>query len=273
MNIKMRNPSLLLTVALTFGGLAVQGHAVAAGKTTLSSADRSLAMWEVQNVMSRHAFYHAVGDNTKEVDDLWVDRRGPNAKTATFGSPGWVMNGIETVRAAYGEEHARNRQKALTALAAVDPSVKDVPENLGAGDEWAMHTNTTPVLEIAGDGKTAKGVWYSPGMGLFSRIEDGKAVVKGTFFWEKYAADFIKENGAWKIWHLQMAYDFTPSLDDKWLNTDTKAEVQAGEKIQELPPGFSKPKYSYPKYSPSRVPTIYPPLPVPYYTLKDTFSY
>lgn len=265
--------SLMLAVALTIGVVSVPGTAIAAGKPTVSKAERALAMWEVQNVMSRHAFYHAAGINRQEVDDLWVDRKGPNAKTATFASPGWVMNGIETIRGAYGDGHESSRAKALKALSEIDPGVKDVPENLGAGDEWAMHTNTTPVLEIAGDGKTAKGVWYSPGMGLFTRIEDGKAIVKGTFFWEKYGGDFIKEKGVWKIWHLQMAYDFTPALDEKWLNNEKKPEAQAGEKINELPPGFSKPKYSYPAFSPARPSIIYPPLPKPYYTFKDTFSY
>ncbi|TPD60787.1 nuclear transport factor 2 family protein [Emcibacter nanhaiensis] len=246
----------------------------AAERKTISAAERALAMLEVQNTMSKHAYYHAAGLNSEEIEALWVAKDGPNAKTATFASPMWVMNGLETVRRAYGEENQKNREKALKALSEVNPNIKNIPENLGAGHEWAMHTNTTPVIEVAGDGKTAKGIWYSPGMGLFTAIEDGKAVVKGTFFWEKYGADFIKENGVWKIWHLQMAYDFTPSIENgNWLDKKEDVMVQAGERMKDMPPGFTKPKYSYPTFSPERTSIIYPPIPDPYYTFSETFSY
>ncbi|MFT4089447.1 MAG: nuclear transport factor 2 family protein [Asticcacaulis sp.] len=258
-------------------------------RVEISEGERAYAALQVQNVMSKHAYYHAAGMNLEEVDALWVSRNGKYASTATFASPMWVMNGLEVVRGAYGEENQRNREKALKALSATDPSVKDIPANYGAGHEWAMHTNTTAIIEVAGDGKTAKGVWYSPGIGLFTRIEDGRARAGGTFFWEKYAGDFVKENGVWKIWHLQMAYDFVPSLPEDWTDPlslkpgetlPPKGErkpqetlVQAGERITELPPGFLKPKYSYPLFTPERPGIIYPQLPEPYYTFKETFSY
>ena len=82
----------------------------------------------------------------------------------------------------------------------------------GAGGEFAMHLSTTPVIEIAGDGKTAKGIWYSPGLGLSPKMNDSSVDVTGIFFWERYGGDFIKEKGVWKIWHLGMYYDFTPQL-------------------------------------------------------------
>lgn len=40
--------------------------------------------------------------------------------------------------------------------------VAETKDNLGAGTSM-FHTNSTPVIEIAGDGKTAKGIWYSVG--------------------------------------------------------------------------------------------------------------
>ncbi len=253
------------------------------GRPTITAAERALAMWEVQNVMSRHAYYHAAGLNIEEVDAIWVRRDGEFASSATFASPRWVMNGIETVRGAYGEENQRNRERALGALSRADPSVANSRENLGAGHEWAMHTNTTPIIEIAGDGRTAKGVWYSPGMGLFTQVDGRDVRVQGTFFWEKYGADFVLENGQWRIWHLQMAYDFTPGLPEEWTapltgdragtQRNQAPAVEAGERQQGLPPGFSEPGYSYPAFSPSRPSIIYPPLPEPYYTFSETFSY
>jgi len=246
----------------------------AKGRPLIGDAERAVAMWEVQKTMSKHEYYHAAGLNSEEIDALWVSPGGEYARTATFASPAWVMNGLETVKRAYGEQNQQNRVKALEALSKVDPDVKNVPENLGAGHEWVMHTSTTPVIEIAGDGKTAKGIWYSPGMGLMTVIENGKVDVHGTFFWEKYGGDFVKENGQWKIWHLQMAYDYTPSLDGKWTDFSPKKGMrEAGERAQQMPEGFTKPKYSYPAYSPERAAVIFPRIPEPYYTFSETFSY
>jgi SnoaL-like domain len=248
----------------------------------VADGERAYATIQVQNLMSKHEYYHAADMNKEEVDALWVDAKGANAATATFASPGWVMNGIATIRGAYGEENHKRKVEALEKISKIDTSVKNIPANLGAGHEWVMHTSTTPVIEVAGDGKTAKGIWYSPGMGLMPQIKDGKVVMGGTFFWEKYGGDFIKENGVWKIWHLQMAYDFTPQVgkDADWFDFSPKGPpVEAGEQKDNkmnapaMPSGFTKPKYSYPAYSPKRGSVIYPPLPEPYYTFSETFTY
>ena len=265
--------------------LALHNQALGEERINISPGEAAFAALQVQNTMSKHAYYHAAGMNLEEVDHLWVDRNGPNAKTATFASPVWVMYGLETVRNAYGKENQANREKALKAIQKVDPDIEFTEANLGAGHEWAMHTNTTPIIEVAGDGKTAKGVWYSPGVGLMAKVHEDDAEVGSVFFWEKYAGDFIKEDGKWKIWHLQMAYDFTPGFPKEFtraleiINGTLEAPEsegamrEAGERMAELPPGFRKPTYSYPAYSPTRPGLIYPRLPEPYYTFSETFSY
>lgn len=287
MKLKKYFSALAVAGAITTGAvcLPVASPALAAERSTISQGEAAYAALQVQNTMSRHAYFHAAGMNLEEVDSLWVDRKGSNAASATFASPMWVMAGIETIRNAYGKENQANREKSLKAIQKVDPSITFTEANLGAGHEWAMHTNTTPIIEVAGDGKTAKGVWYSPGMGLMASVSNDDAEVGSVFFWEKYAGDFIKENGKWKIWHLQMAYDFTPGLPKEFTKAldiingslaapkDSNPMREAGERMAELPPGFLKPAYSYPAYSPTRPGLIYPRLPEPYYTFSETFSY
>jgi hypothetical protein len=60
-----------------------------------------------------------------------------------------------------------------------------------------IHPMSTPVIEIAGDGKTAKGVWDSFGPDIASSDE------LGNWLYVKKAVDFVKEDGVWKIWHMQ----------------------------------------------------------------------
>jgi hypothetical protein len=57
------------------------------------------------------------------------------------------------------------------------------------------HTLTILVVEIAEDGLTAKGVWISPGHETFP-VGDK---LKDYWSWGRYAVDFRKEDGKWKI--------------------------------------------------------------------------
>jgi len=280
----------------------------AKNRPTISDAERALAMWQVQNTMSKHAYYHAAGLHLEELADIWVNENGSWASTATFASPNWIMKGVAAVKKYYGQANQDNKVKELENISKIYPEIKNEPANLGAGHEWAMHTLTTPIIEIAGDGKTAKAVWYSPGMGLSSRISGTNVTVGSTFFWEKYGADFVKEDGEWKIWHCQMFYDFTPSLPASMtanLGTGGGQAEQGGPSGgappggQGAPPGapegargarggdaieagermsagaadmVDNPK-KYKSYSPTRVPEIMPQFPEPYYTFSETFSY
>lgn len=250
---------------------------------------------QIQNLMSEHEYYHAAGMNLEEVDALWVSPTGPNAKTACFFSPGWVMQGVATIRKNYGEQHQLDKEKAFEELKQAYPELANLdPKTANIGGEFAMHTSTTPVIQVAGDGKTAKGIWYSPGIGLMPHVSGSSVTVGSIFFWEKYAGDFIKENGKWKIWHLGMYYDFTPAFPDSMtarMGKGTPPAQAAGpggpppnandnkEKGEKLTPeeiakgGMLPDPYQYPSWSPDRKSLIVPKFPEPYYTFSETFSY
>jgi len=261
-------------------------EAVAKGRKMISPGQRAADTIAIQNLMSRHEYMHAAGRNLEELDNYWVKADGKFASTATFGSPAWVMYGFDVIRNAYGKGSRGDAEKAQANLAKIDPSITTDPKFFGAGAEWVMHTSTTPVIEIAGDGQTAQGAWYSPGTGIMPVYEDGKIHLQAMMFWEKYGGDFVKEDGVWKIWHLQMAYDFVPGLPESMLDqlNGQLGELalghalkpvggEAGERADfALPPGFRKPLYSYPAYSPQRTAVIWPNLPRPYYTFADTYT-
>ena len=81
-----------------------------------------------------------------------------------------------------------------------------------------FHFVTTPMIEVAGDGQTAKGLWIVNGLesGLTAPEHAAKmpswmfepnVTVDGKKVWMhnvylKYGVDFIKQDGAWKIWHF-----------------------------------------------------------------------
>lgn len=73
------------------------------------------------------------------------------------------------------------------------------------------HTLTTPIIEVADDGQTAQGLWISPG----HETVGGKAY----WAWCKYAVDFKKIDGAWKIWHMKIHGTFFTPFDKDWVET------------------------------------------------------
>ncbi|MGC3981632.1 MAG: nuclear transport factor 2 family protein [Steroidobacteraceae bacterium] len=91
-----------------------------------------------------------------------------------------------------------------------------------------VHPMSTPVIEIAGDGKTAKGVWDSFGPDVASIDE------VGNWLYVKKAVDFIKEDGVWKIWHMQ-DYPVFNTPYDKSLTQSAKE----GYNTQRRPPPSS----------------------------------
>ncbi len=288
-----------MTIALAF----FAGSASAAdskGRKEISAGEKALAMLEVQNAFSKHAFYHQAGKHCEEIEDIWVAEDGPNAKTAVWTLSGNIMEGIAVIKDEYCSKHLADQKKALTELSKIVPSVKDIPENIGAGSEYVMHTQETPVIEVAGDGKTAKGLWYSIGQSVRGTVDaSGKTSVSTGWMWEKYGVDFIKEDGKWKIWHLINLMDQGPTESQ---GRDNIAQApggqggapggQAGPQGQNMAQGqggapggqggapggqgstqFKKKTPASFKWSPTAVPVIDPPFPEPYYTFSETFSY
>jgi hypothetical protein len=76
------------------------------------------------------------------------------------------------------------------------PEVKNIKENEGVGSE-IMHTPTTPIIEVAEGGKTARGVWI--GTGLVAMVDDKTGKPRCMWEWDRYGVDFIKEDDKWKF--------------------------------------------------------------------------
>ena len=230
---------------------------------------RALDIAEVQNVMSKHAYYHAVGYHLQELRDIWVREDGPFAATASFGQNHGYWVGIERIKQCYGELNERNRKKKLEIVSGLYPEIENVKENEGVGS-LIMHTLTTPIIEVAGDGKTAKGMWYSPGQ-VTEIGSDGKPLAM--WMWEKYGVDFVKEDGKWKLWHIHMYTDFAVPPGNSWIDPSTRSDFSFGDTVErppEMKPDIEK--VTYKEWSPTTVPQMIP-MPEPYYTFSETFSY
>ncbi|MBP2656739.1 MAG: hypothetical protein H6Q73_4308 [Firmicutes bacterium] len=243
--------------------------------TAEQMAQRALDYQEIQNVMSRHEYYHTLGQNKEELKAIWVTK-APYTETAKFTMNPGSMIGMKSIMYQYGEFHETSNKIELELLSKVRPDIANVPENLGIG-QLLLHNLTTGCIEVAGDGKTAKGMWYSPGAMANIDVVTGKP--HQVWMWERYAADFVKEDGQWKIWHLLICTDFGGDWPRKSEGEASGVFTSSNEaggpppQILAITPKLDVYADNYKEYSPTKVPQNIPRPPEPYYTFSETFSY
>lgn len=79
---------------------------------------------------------------------------------------------------------------------------------------YLMHFETTPMIEIAKDGKTAKAVWLGPGA---ETVVNKKGVPVPVWNFIKWVIDFYKEDGEWKFYHYCINMDLKSDYDKGWI--------------------------------------------------------
>ena len=220
---------------------------------------------EIKDLISRHAYYQSSDLRELELDTLWVQSR-ENQRTATLGSNWGFYVGMPEIKRYYVQNHRKHRQDQLKPYIAAGVLTECGDENLGFGC-WDMHTISSPLLQLAGDGKTARGLWYDCGQ-LTVGSPDGTA--DENFIFGLVAVDFIKENGKWKIWHMILENDHTVPVGELYSNIPVyrdqgsdPAEVEFGiPTIHEL---VHDSTYGWADH--------FPDIPEPYDTYTDENSY
>jgi hypothetical protein len=221
------------------------GKLQATNETLQREVERAKAVGEIQSVMSRYIFYHSVLDGDNE------------AELFAHHTPG------TRIAMGYGIYEGYAGVKRFFSL--------EKKGTLPAG-HMVHHILSTPIIIVAGDGKTAKGAWICPGEE--TRIgPDGKP--NSMFFWMKYGCDFVKEDGQWRIWHLNVYSLFSTSFEIMLMKPP-----EGGKMEMPKPPNWEEVMPDRPPienkwmYSPTAVyPDNEPWPPVPYETWDEAMSY
>ena len=230
-------------------------------KIIRSNEERIVRVWDIEQIkdlMSRRTIYETNGDREAELRDLWVSDPD-NAATASFGRNWGYYVGMDEIKKYYVDDYAAREADALSAI--------------GKGDEapgygrFLFHPLSTPLVYVAGDGKTAQGTWYSIGADCYPEA-DGTADCSWNC--QKICADFIKEPGGWKIWHVVFSQDFTvktghdtSELQSIYIRGTGRDEIDFGDPT--IPMLAHDPSYTWCDN--------YPPLNDPYETFTDEISY
>lgn len=232
-------------------------------------AQRAEARGAVENVFSTYMYLHNAFRD-EEIIDLWV-KPGTEGVHAQYSNVG-VYSTWESVT-----EYHRGRPAPAGKL--------------------LLHYTTTPVIEVAGDGETAKGLWVMTG--LESGLTDPEVAgnVPDFFFepgdvlgkkvwahwvWCEYGIDFVNQDGDWKIWHFRCFeiarathsrnwIEFA-SLDAASFDNDLMYFGEDGRPKFMPEPDSDATDLAH-RYHPTRAQELKPRPPVPYRTFTETFAY
>lgn len=231
------------------------------------SAQTARDIQEIQNIMSRHSFLDAQGKNREQVMEIFSTR--PDVQVIFHNTT--IYKGLDNIIHYYCDNWEKKfRPAMLERVVKMFPDISKTKDNEMVG-YMKMHTNCTPYIIVAGDGQTAKGTWESPG---FVTVVGDKQV-EAMWMWERFAVDFVKESGKWKIWHfcamIQMATPYEKSwavsaLERKEMKMDPNAEKEPAV------PVVINESYDPRKLCGPCTPT-FPKQPVPYDTFSETYSY
>jgi hypothetical protein len=145
----------------------------------------------IQAVMGRYETIHNALDINKSWE-LFADM--PDTYTQIAGGP--KIEGYENVVKSWQSQRSGS--------------------NPGSPDNGTMleHPLSSPIIVVAGDGQTAKATFVSLGHETHYNAQTKK--YEPEWAYGKYAVDFIKQNGEWKIWHHRWFRFFRTSFYTAW---------------------------------------------------------
>lgn len=189
---------------------------------------------EIKKLANKRVYYQVNQWSERELDELWTAEQ---RDTASFGSNTGFYVTLDSIRKWYTTR----------------------PSGTGV---LASRPISTGLVELAGDGKTAKGLWYCI----------GQETVPGKAMWVtgKVAIDFVKEGDDWKIWHVVEANDLTGGAGEHYSEGDPYWNPETDPVVKE----FGTPDVSVLTHDPNfNWWDDYPAMPEPYETFCDDISY
>ena len=236
------------------------------------NSEELLTRWEkrrsIQNLMVRFFSQdYLMRRENKMYDTYWS-----KADDVCLGVNSGYYQGAGAVKAYY--QGLADRTALESRL--IQQKYADQVGNLSAEEAYGigimdMKSLVAPVIEIAADGATAKGIWTIHGMNT-------KLTASGQIgCWERayVAVDFVWEDGTWKVWHLLYVQDLDAPAGCDWVAP--MPEFPADPAYVELAEfRFPEPNVKmtvYETYSAGRPFYAPPAYPEPYETFAETFSY
>ena len=234
-------------------------------------SERLLRRWEdqreIKNLMGRMSQDYTLKKEGSMFFSYWSQR-----DDICLGINTGYFTGPKHVADYYANQAERIALESKLIAAAFPQQLGDKSEEelFGVG-MMTYRPVDTPVIELSEDGETAKGLWCI--RGSYSLLTTGGP--QGFWEWGWFAMDFIRENGAWKIWHMLYLKEIDRPCGSSWVGPAKayapRPEFSEITTYHALEPNVKCTLREL--YSAQRTFTPSPRMPEPYTTFSDTFSY
>ena len=224
---------LALAVGTSVSAFAAEDEIVTGSGTftTQEAVERALAWQECSNLAGKHEAYHTAVQHRAELENCWV--YDPEyTETMSWTNNSQFMYGKENVYGFYCgvESEVVNWLSGAIAVDDTD-TIQNTEDWYGTGMLW-YHMLMSPVIEVAGDGQTACGLWQS--FGTVTQPAGGG--MSATWTMEDYTMVFAKQSGGdWRIWHLRTFVHFYTDTDNYWYEQNqasaSKPEVEGYDEM------------------------------------------
>ena len=152
--------------------------------TKIFTAEEKLGRWEdqreIKNLMGRMSADYTLKKEADMFENYWSCR-----PDVCLGINTGYFKGADNVRRYYENQGERIALESRLIY-------ERFPET------FKGKTLSSPLIEVAGDGETAKGIWCT--RGSYSLLTAGGP--QGFWEWGWFAVDFVREGDEWKIWHM-----------------------------------------------------------------------
>jgi hypothetical protein len=224
---------------------------------------------DIKNLMGRYMLARQLQQESTMFEEFWCKE----ADTPIFANADGYYIGAQAIVDYYESLVKIDAFKAGVLYRAFPEKFagKSEQDVLGIGD-YDMDPVSTPLIEIAGDGKTAKGIWYSAGAGV--QVGTSGPITMWSIGF--YCCDFVRENDTWKLWHMVFCQELGFPGGQSWAEDPTaypplEPFAPLAEAPAPLAPTIAKKPWE--PYSVRRKFVGTPRLPEPYETFSETFSY
>lgn len=130
-----------------------------------------------------------------------------------------------------------------------------------------VSTLDTPVIEVASDLKTARGIWFSPGFETYGEAAKYQSFQgHGFWMWAKVAIDFLLEDGVWKLWHVRIHQVFRTEYHTSWTEVKEYLGYPLGDARCDAPP-----RSPFRPYNIDEIPDAGPEIPRPYESFDQVY--
>ena len=225
--------ALCMILSVTLLGTGAMAAGTEYSEDVIHDAQRALDRVEVENVISKHEYYHSALNHMGEFLEIWVNE-DPWMETMSWTNNNQKMVGAYNLWGFMVPDLVGNITMSMSAAIEDDPKgiIEEAPETYGTGMFW-YHMLMSPMIVVADDGQTARACFQS-----FGTVTGPMGAMTAQWTCESYGFDCAKmSTGEWKIWHLHTYVYFYVDTTSTWAYQRSSSSTPAGVDAALLPTG------------------------------------